>query len=168
MYSRRNFIKFSSLSLLNLLWNSYNKINGFVVKRNHKTKKLISKFGILNKLTSFHQHNSINKIPFIVDTLKKRKSVALVSDAGMPSICDPGENLIQKVRENNFDVISSTLGISRWKDMSQINRSGEYAASKYPELIYWTFNWRKENGSQNMIETSKDEQFYMQEYCGCV
>ena len=70
--------------------------------------------------------------------------------------------------KNNFDVISSTLGISRWKDMSQINRSGEYAASKYPELIYWTFNWRKENGSLNMIETSKDEQFYMQEYCGCV
>ncbi len=42
MYSRRNFIKFSSLSLLNLLWNSYNKVNGFEVKRNHKTKKFIS------------------------------------------------------------------------------------------------------------------------------
>ena len=42
MYSRRNFIKFSSLSLLNLLWNSYNKVNGFEVKRNYKTKKFIS------------------------------------------------------------------------------------------------------------------------------
>ena len=70
-----------------------------------QTKKLISKFGISNKLISFHQHNSINKIPFIVDSLKEQKSVALVSDAGMPSICDPGENLIQKVRENNIDVI---------------------------------------------------------------
>ena len=44
MYSRRNFIKFSSLSLLNLLWNSYNHVNGFEVKRNHKSKKLISNF----------------------------------------------------------------------------------------------------------------------------
>ena len=70
-----------------------------------QTKKLISKFGILNKLISFHQHNSINKIPYIIDSLKKQKSVALVSDAGMPGICDPGENLIQKVRENNIDVI---------------------------------------------------------------
>ena len=42
MYSRRNFIKFSSLSLLNLLWNSYNNVNGFEVKRNHKTKKFTS------------------------------------------------------------------------------------------------------------------------------
>ena len=52
MYSRRNFIKFSSLSLLNLLWNSYNKVNGFEVKRNHKTRKLISnlkKIGPLKK-----------------------------------------------------------------------------------------------------------------------
>ena len=70
-----------------------------------QTRKLINKFGISNKLISFHQHNSINKIPFIIDALKKKKSVALVSDAGMPSICDPGENLIQKVLENRIDVI---------------------------------------------------------------
>ena len=70
-----------------------------------QTKKLINKFGIPNKLISFHQHNSNNKIPFIIDSLKEKKSVALVSDAGMPSICDPGENLIQRVRENNIDVI---------------------------------------------------------------
>ncbi|MBT3548422.1 MAG: epoxyqueuosine reductase QueH [Gammaproteobacteria bacterium] len=69
---------------------------------------------------------------------------------------------------NGFDIISSTLGISRWKDMSQINLSGINAASKFKDLEYWTFNWRKENGSQRMIEVSKDEKFYMQEYCGCV
>ena len=69
---------------------------------------------------------------------------------------------------NNFDIISSTLGISRWKDMNQINKSGEFAASKFKGLIYWTYNWRKENGSHRMIDVSKDEGFYMQEYCGCV
>ena len=69
---------------------------------------------------------------------------------------------------NGFDIISSTLGISRWKDMNQINQSGIYAASKFKNIEYWTYNWRKENGSQRMIEVSKDEGFYMQEYCGCV
>ena len=70
--------------------------------------------------------------------------------------------------ENNFTLISSTLGISRWKNMDQINESGKRAASRYPKMGYWTFNWRKKGGSQRMIELSKREQFYQQEYCGCV
>jgi epoxyqueuosine reductase len=70
--------------------------------------------------------------------------------------------------EHGFAVISSSLGISRWKDMNQINGSGERAAAKYDGLTYWTYNWRKGGGSARMIEISKREQFYQQEYCGCV
>lgn len=70
--------------------------------------------------------------------------------------------------ENGFKVISSTLAISRWKDMNQINDCGERAANKYPDMIYWTYNWRKAGGSQKMLEVSKREHFYQQEYCGCV
>lgn len=70
--------------------------------------------------------------------------------------------------EHGFDVISSSLGISRWKNMEQINGCGEKAAAHYPDLIYWTYNWRKGGGSARMIEISKREQFYQQEYCGCV
>ena len=69
---------------------------------------------------------------------------------------------------NNFSLISSTLGISRWKDMNQINQSGLKAASQFNGIDYWTFNWRKNKGSENMIKISKKEKFYMQEYCGCV
>jgi predicted adenine nucleotide alpha hydrolase (AANH) superfamily ATPase len=69
--------------------------------------------------------------------------------------------------ENGFKVICSSLGISRWKDMNQINDSGVRAAGHYPSITYWTYNWRKEGGSQRMIEISKREQFYQQEYCGC-
>jgi len=69
---------------------------------------------------------------------------------------------------NGFDIISSTLGISRWKNMEQINKSGIFSVSKFQDITYWTYNWRKENGSHRMIEVSKDEGFYMQEYCGCV
>ena len=70
--------------------------------------------------------------------------------------------------ENGFPMISSTLGISRWKDMNQINGCGVRAAARWPRLTYWTFNWRKQGGSQRMIELAKREKFYQQEYCGCV
>src|SRR3546814_11443207 len=70
--------------------------------------------------------------------------------------------------EHGFDTITSSLGISRWKDMNQINGCGERAAARYPELIYWTYNWRKGGGSARTLEISKREEFYQQEYCGCV
>jgi predicted adenine nucleotide alpha hydrolase (AANH) superfamily ATPase len=70
--------------------------------------------------------------------------------------------------EHGFPVISSSLGISRWKDMNQINTSGIKAASHYPNIVYWTYNWRKNGGGERMYEIAKREGFYKQEYCGCV
>jgi len=70
--------------------------------------------------------------------------------------------------EHGFPVICSSLGISRWKDMKQINGSGERAAARYENMTYWTYNWRKEGGSARMYEIAKREGFYKQEYCGCV
>lgn len=70
--------------------------------------------------------------------------------------------------EHGFPVISSSLGISRWKDMNQINEAGIRAASRYPQLEYWTYNWRKNGGAARMYEIAKRESFYKQEYCGCV
>ncbi|MDY3696779.1 MAG: epoxyqueuosine reductase QueH [Proteus mirabilis] len=70
--------------------------------------------------------------------------------------------------ENGFSVISSSLGISRWKDMKQINGCGERAVAPYSNMVYWDYNWRKKGGSARMIEISKREQFYQQEYCGCI
>lgn len=69
--------------------------------------------------------------------------------------------------EHGFKVISSSLGISRWKNMEQINASGILAAKHYPNMHYWTYNWRKQRGAERMIEISKREAFYQQEYCGC-
>ncbi|GGG82370.1 hypothetical protein GCM10007415_14020 [Parapedobacter pyrenivorans] len=69
--------------------------------------------------------------------------------------------------ENGFPIITSSLGISRWKNFEQINDCGVRAAAHYPGIAYWTFNWRKKGGSSRMLEISKREQFYMQEYCGC-
>jgi epoxyqueuosine reductase len=70
--------------------------------------------------------------------------------------------------EHGFPVMTSSLGISRWKNMQQINDCGTRAASRYPGLSYWDYNWRKGGGASRMIEISKRENFYQQEYCGCV
>ncbi len=70
--------------------------------------------------------------------------------------------------EHGFPVFTSSLGISRWKDLKQVNGCGQRAAARHPDLVYWTFNWRKGGGSQRMVDTAKLEQFYQQEYCGCV
>ena len=70
-----------------------------------QTKKIMSKFEITNDLISFNKHNSLNKIPRIIKDLNDGKSLALVSDAGMPSICDPGEDLIKEVKSNGLNII---------------------------------------------------------------
>ena len=70
--------------------------------------------------------------------------------------------------EHGFPVMTCSLGISRWKNMNQINDCGQRAAGRYDGLNYWDYNWRKGGGAARMIEISKREEFYQQEYCGCV
>ena len=70
--------------------------------------------------------------------------------------------------ENGFDVITSSLGISRWKNMDQINDCGHRAAAHYDGVRYWDYNWRKDGGGARMYEIAKRENFYAQQYCGCI
>tara|TARA_A100001388_G_scaffold250571_1_gene211937 strand:- start:1358 stop:2242 length:885 start_codon:yes stop_codon:yes gene_type:complete len=70
-----------------------------------QTKKIMNKFEISNNLISFNKHNSFKKIPKIIEDLNSGKSMALVSDAGMPGICDPGEELINNVKNIGLNVI---------------------------------------------------------------
>ena len=70
-----------------------------------QTKKIMNKFNISNKLISFNKHNSLIKIPKIVKDLKEGKSIAIVSDAGMPGICDPGEDIARSVKSEGIDMI---------------------------------------------------------------
>ena len=70
-----------------------------------QTKKIMHKFNISNKLISFNKHNSLIKIPKIVKDLKEGKSIAIVSDAGIPGICDPGEDIARSVKSEGIDII---------------------------------------------------------------
>ena len=70
-----------------------------------QTKKIMNRFEFTNTLISFNQHNSSSKIPRLINELNAGKSLALVSDAGMPSICDPGEDLIVEAKSRGIEII---------------------------------------------------------------
>ena len=70
-----------------------------------QTKKIMNRFEFTNTLISFNQHNSSSKIPRLINELNAGKSLALVSDAGMPSICDPGEDLIFEAKSREIGII---------------------------------------------------------------
>ena len=70
-----------------------------------QTKKIMNRFEFTNTLISFNQHNSSSKIPRLINELNAGKSLALVSDAGMPSICDPGEDLIFEAKSKGIEII---------------------------------------------------------------
>lgn len=68
------------------------------------TIKLLNHYEINRPLTSYHQHNRLRKGEQLLKELIDGKSIALVSDAGMPGISDPGEDLVKLCIENNIQV----------------------------------------------------------------
>ncbi len=90
-----------SLRALNILKN----VSLIACEDTRQTKKIMSKYKFTNNLTSFNKHNFQKKTPYIIDQLNSGKSVALVSDAGMPSICDPGEVLVKDLKSIGIKII---------------------------------------------------------------
>ena len=81
------------------------KVNLIACEDTRQTKKILSSLEISNKLISFNQHSSEKRIPIIIKHLASGDSVALVSDAGMPGICDPGEDLVKEIRSIGGEII---------------------------------------------------------------
>jgi len=87
--------------------NLLSKVSCILCEDTRNTKKLLNLLNINNNLISFNEFNSAIKTENIIKKLKNGSSIALVSDAGMPSISDPGQYLVKKARENNIEVICS-------------------------------------------------------------
>lgn len=83
------------------------KVSCIACEDTRHTKKLLNTLNIKNNLISFNEYNSKTKTEQIIKLLKRGDSIALVSDAGMPLISDPGEYLVNAARKNNLDVICS-------------------------------------------------------------
>jgi len=93
-----NDISFRSLNILK-------NVSLLACEDTRQTKKIMNKYLFTNNMISFNKFNSIKKIPKIINDLQTGKSIALVSDAGMPSICDPGEELIKNARSRGINIV---------------------------------------------------------------
>ena len=69
-----------------------------------QTLKLLNHLKITKHSISYHRHNEDEKIEEVVALLDEGKNIALVSDAGMPRISDPGESLIKYLKQNRYPV----------------------------------------------------------------
>ena len=70
-----------------------------------QTLKLLNYYEINKPLISYHRHNEDVKSEILIEKLKNGENIALVSDAGTPGICDPGEEVIKKAIIENIKVI---------------------------------------------------------------
>lgn len=68
------------------------------------TRQLLTHFDIHTKLTSYHEHNKLEKGPELVAYMLQGHDLACVSDAGLPGICDPGSHLVQLAIEAGISV----------------------------------------------------------------
>lgn len=81
------------------------KMSDFIAAEDTRVSlKLLNHFGIKNKLVSYYEHNKLEMGKVIVDRILNGEMCALVSDAGMPAISDPGESLVRQCIDMNIDV----------------------------------------------------------------
>ncbi len=66
--------------------------------------KLLNHFEISKPLTSYHEHNKDSKGNYLINKLLDGENIALISDAGMPGISDPGEDIIKEAIKNNIEI----------------------------------------------------------------
>jgi len=81
------------------------EVNLIAAEDTRHTLKLLNHYQINTKITSYYEYNKFKKAPYLVEILKNGQDIALVSDAGMPGISDPGYVLINLALKNNIKII---------------------------------------------------------------
>lgn len=81
------------------------EVDLIAVEDTRQTLKLLNHYEINKPLISYHRHNEETKSEILIEKLRNGENIALVSDAGTPGICDPGEEVIKKAIEDNIEVI---------------------------------------------------------------
>ena len=70
-----------------------------------QTRKLLTHFDISTRLVSYHEHNKNASGPELIRLLQSGEDIALVSDAGLPAICDPGSDLVRQAIDEGIAVV---------------------------------------------------------------
>ncbi|NES01562.1 MAG: 16S rRNA (cytidine(1402)-2'-O)-methyltransferase [Okeania sp. SIO2F4] len=81
------------------------KVDLIAAEDTRHTGKLLQHFQIQTPQLSYHQHNEQSRIPELIEELNQGKTIALVTDAGMPGISDPGYELVKSCVEANISVV---------------------------------------------------------------
>ncbi len=81
-----------------------NEVDLIAAEDTRHTIKLLNHFEINKTLTSYHEHNKLTKGPILIDKLLEGINIALVSDAGMPGISDPGQDLVAICIDHGIDI----------------------------------------------------------------
>ena len=115
------------------------------------TQKLLNHYKIKKTATSYHEHNKFKKTNYLIDILRKGKKIALVSDAGMPGISDPGYVLINAAIEEKIEIIPIP-GVSA--SLTALVVSGLIKNS----FIFEGFLPRKSNDRKKYLNKNKDEE----------
>ena|SRR5699024_10688430 len=108
------------------------------------TQKLLNHFDISNKLLSYHEHNQKERTNQIIEKLERGESIALVSDAGMPAISDPGNDLVKHLIEKNLR-LTTLPGASA--GLSALVSSG----LSTDEFVFYGFLPRKKQEKQDEL-----------------
>ena len=82
-----------------------NEVDLIAAEDTRHSIKLLNHFEISKPLTSYHEHNKDNKGDYLINKLLNGENIALISDAGMPGISDPGEEVIKQAINNDIEVI---------------------------------------------------------------
>jgi 16S rRNA (cytidine1402-2'-O)-methyltransferase len=69
------------------------------------TRKLLDHYGISRPMVSYHEHNEASRAPELIEKMRQGTAIALVSDAGMPLVSDPGYRLVRSAIDNGFPII---------------------------------------------------------------
>ncbi len=81
-----------------------NEVDLIAAEDTRHSIKLLNHFDISKPLTSYHEHNKDSKGDYLIKKLIDGENIALISDAGMPGISDPGEEIIKQAIENNIEI----------------------------------------------------------------
>ena len=125
------------------------EVDWIAAEDTRNTGLLLKHFDISTKQISFHEHNAKEKIPDLIGFLKAGQSIAQVSDAGLPSISDPGHDLVKAAIEEEIAVVTvpgASAGISA------LIASG---LAPQPHIFYG-FLPRKSGQQKQFFETKKD------------
>ena len=82
-----------------------NEVDLIAAEDTRQTLKLLNHYEIKKPLISYHRHNEELKVEGLIEDLKAGKNIAIVSDAGTPAICDPGEVIVKEAIKENINII---------------------------------------------------------------